>query len=412
MVQEAGSKSLAPEPFEEKGPVIEVAIFFDGTNNDRNRDRPKGCDTNVSKLYDLFDHDDKTRFKLYFEGVGTKSTFSIDKYSGGFSGTGAQNRIDRATKALKDLIARFPKSEFKVSIFGFSRGAATSMAFVNHLFSVQNVPVLESGKTGADAKPFSWPFEKIWFMGLFDAVASFGMPGDDDEGKYDVSLKYSGVRKVVHLVSKHERRALFPLSSIRSAKDAPLPSGFVEITFPGVHADIGGGYQDEDATVISKGEGLSENVHVRSTFSKHDYLSRVPGWAMYDAAKSAGLTMHEIAENPDEADEATFAKLITQGGAKNAGFKTFRQIKATTEPIDIALNNLAIPPQLCSLWDTRNNPGHLSALTESTHPDYARTVEPFIHDSFSKDHSPDLKKMGTLLGKEIEPRTIFFRGRP
>jgi hypothetical protein len=35
-----------------------------------------------------------------------------------------------------------------------------------------------------------------------------------------------------------------------------------------------------------------------------------------------------------------------------------------------------------------------------------------MHDSFSKDHNPDIKKAGQLFGKDISPRTIYFRGRP
>ena len=50
-----------------------VGIFFDGTDNNMDRDKPKGAHTNVVRLYDAFPDDGfKGRFyKVYVPGVGT-----------------------------------------------------------------------------------------------------------------------------------------------------------------------------------------------------------------------------------------------------------------------------------------------------------------------------------------------------
>ena len=50
-----------------------VGIFFDGTDNNMERDKPKGTHTNVVRLYDAYPDDGfKGRFyKIYAPGVGT-----------------------------------------------------------------------------------------------------------------------------------------------------------------------------------------------------------------------------------------------------------------------------------------------------------------------------------------------------
>jgi len=47
----------------------------------------------------------------------------------------------------------------------------------------------------------------------------------------------------VHLTAAHEHRRNFALNSLQS-RDGSLPANFREISLPGVHSDIGGGYGD------------------------------------------------------------------------------------------------------------------------------------------------------------------------
>ncbi len=55
------------------GHQIFVGVFFDGTDNNMDRDKPRGAQTNVVRLYDAYPQDTfKDRFyKVYVPGVGT-----------------------------------------------------------------------------------------------------------------------------------------------------------------------------------------------------------------------------------------------------------------------------------------------------------------------------------------------------
>ncbi|MBK0004868.1 DUF2235 domain-containing protein, partial [Erwinia sp. S38] len=49
----------------------------------------------------------------------------------------------------------------------------------------------------------------------------------------------------VHLVSSHEQRLCFPLDSIRRP-NGQYPASSVEVVYPGMHSDLGGGYPPGD----------------------------------------------------------------------------------------------------------------------------------------------------------------------
>ena len=100
---------------------------------------------------------------------------------------------------------------------------------------------------------YAIPYQ-VNFMGLFDTVASVGLP-DSTRATLDVGLfagheAFAGngamdippqVRFCRHAFSIHEQRMSFPLDSIRKGKSYP---GGVreEVPYPGVHSDVGGGY--------------------------------------------------------------------------------------------------------------------------------------------------------------------------
>lgn len=52
---------------------LNVAIFFDGTNNNMDRDKPKFSHTNIARLYNAYNSDKTTGYdRIYIPGVGTK----------------------------------------------------------------------------------------------------------------------------------------------------------------------------------------------------------------------------------------------------------------------------------------------------------------------------------------------------
>lgn len=51
---------------------INIGFFFDGTNNNMERDIPSKSETNISRLYSIYNGDTKIGYnRLYIPGVGT-----------------------------------------------------------------------------------------------------------------------------------------------------------------------------------------------------------------------------------------------------------------------------------------------------------------------------------------------------
>ncbi|MDW5416706.1 DUF2235 domain-containing protein [Iodobacter sp. CM08] len=157
----------------------------------------------------------------------------------------------------------------RISVFGFSRGAAEARAFCNWLLNAYG------GGVGGIAL-------SIDFLGLFDTVASVGIaratPGADGHYAWatEQNLRVSsGVKRCVHLVAAHEVRASFPLDSVGSG------SNLKEVVYPGVHSDIGGGYlPDDQGRATGKGSAGDQKK-----------ISQITLAQMYREALMAGVPM-------------------------------------------------------------------------------------------------------------------------
>ncbi|WP_297575286.1 DUF2235 domain-containing protein [uncultured Deefgea sp.] len=148
---------------------------------------------------------------------------------------------DFFVQSLKSLEAALTPSDRKkvrtlrISIFGFSRGAAEARAFANRL---QKLAPNHLG---------GMPYQ-IDFLGIFDTVASVGLanltPRSDGHMAWahpDALKIPSSVRRCVHLVAAHEVRRCFPLDALGNSSNRCL-----EVVYPGVHSDVGGGYPPRD----------------------------------------------------------------------------------------------------------------------------------------------------------------------
>lgn len=148
----------------------------------------------------------------------------------------------------------------KLYVYGFSRGAAAARAFVNWL----NLLLSRSEATPTlvlnDLKlPVS-----VEYLGLLDTVVSVGLadisPGVTGHmGWGDGSQELPRgnlLKRCLHIVASHEQRLSFPLESIRG-EDGTYPENSVEVIYPGVHSDQGGGYPPGD-----QGKALSQDSRV------------------------------------------------------------------------------------------------------------------------------------------------------
>ena len=137
---------------------------------------------------------------------------------------------------LQHLMALVPGADpVRIDLVGYSRGAALARHFANQVAAQvrQGRFWTWDNQLGAITQCVD-----LRFLGVFDTVAQFGVLGRDN-GAFDFTLDPAW-RGVAHAVALHERRAWFPLVSLREG-DQDLEPGVLERGFIGAHGDIGGG---------------------------------------------------------------------------------------------------------------------------------------------------------------------------
>lgn len=327
-------------------PTLHITLFFDGTNNNDAednlwRDSKKHTHTNVARLFNAALHEPNNGiFKSYIPGVGTpfpqigEPLYSTEgkALAEGFNQrcvwgyTRVLNAVynaiasdktrslipdDADAQRLCDAGARDNMQGFKepvhrlgvahrqavdesawprtvkqiwINVIGFSRGAAGARAFVHKLVN-EWAP---GGRLGDQTGKYALPYQ-VNFMGLFDTVASVGLP---DSGRSVANFSWidghSGfaskgglavpdqVQFCVHAFSIHEQRMSFPLDSISQGGSDPGDCRH-EIAYPGVHSDVGGGYAPGDQGKARHGDSSK--------------LSQIPLHDMYIAALKYGVPL-------------------------------------------------------------------------------------------------------------------------
>jgi hypothetical protein len=215
---------------------------------------------------------------------------------------GSHNRYEEFSKQLKKLekqlrLALAPAQPtepkllgIKLYVYGFSRGAAEARAFVRWLSELLPKPTAEGKKPEQclainDLKlPLS-----VEFLGLLDTVASVGvahiaplaeghMAWADGTQELPDEETYGGlVKRCVHLIASHEQRLCFPMDSIRRS-NGKYPVNSVEVVYPGMHSDLGGGYPPGDQ---GKANGVNDGL----------VLSQIALHEMYAAAFEYGAPL-------------------------------------------------------------------------------------------------------------------------
>jgi len=286
---------------------LKIALFFDGTGNNKDADEADQKWSNIARLFDSArDEPANGIYARYISGVGTPLNRSEPWWKiarardssllGGSMGWGADSRLESGDMDMTDTLrhaleissnragqevkAIYDKNQNKgfdelnqalsnhrliksieLSVFGFSRGAALARAFINRLLKqCRN----ENGQLTYQSYPITFRF-----LGILDTVASFGLPAKNDFKDVDLWLP-AELQQCVHYVSAHELRYSFPVDLIRQGNS--YPANWREEVFPGVHSDVGGGYKPGD-------QGRS------------DTLARVPLCEMFREATLAGARL-------------------------------------------------------------------------------------------------------------------------
>ncbi len=89
----------------------------------------------------------------------------------------------------------------------------------------------------------------IRFIGVWDVVGQFGLPGRLINAGHDLSMPPNAI-SCYHAMALDERRLLFPLTRLRG-KHADDTECLLEVWFRGVHSDVGGGNGNAGLNYIS-----------------------------------------------------------------------------------------------------------------------------------------------------------------
>ena len=184
------------------------------------------------------------------------------------------------TKLDQRIRPKVPKA--LLYIFGFSRGAVEARAFCYWLQDV-----LEDGLFAGI------PIE-VRFMGLFDSVASVGLPDSvaqtmpvpgfiaDGHAAWAAEIVKplpDFVKQTVHYIAAHELRMNFPLTRVKG-------TNVTEVLYPGVHSDVGGGYAPAAQGKCDAGQAA--------------LLSQIPLFHMYRTALLASVPFKRYVEMDDQ----------------------------------------------------------------------------------------------------------------
>lgn len=332
--------------------VVNISLYFDGTGNNDKVDHPLKRWSNPSRMFRSAARMMSLKgnsFAFYIAGVGTeyngeatKWSRGEDKFTGeGFGGGGTrrteygkrnvngalrQALLDKAVKInvitqeyaeknkatqLADIKKTLGKYDLvrviNLSVFGFSRGAALARAFVNDFLKHQ-CTVGKDGKTYYNGYPV-----RIRFLGLFDTVASFGLPSLNVDTPFNEKnlVVPDCVERCVHFVAAHELRFSFPVDIIR--KGGQYRANWTERVYPGVHSDVGGGYEP-------KIQGISNNY------------SRIPMRKMMNEAAKSGVRLMDYDELEDDSG-VTFDELYAVLPDTESRFAAY--IAAVKPPVEV-----------------------------------------------------------------------------
>jgi len=244
-----------------------IVVCCDGTDNEIATDS-----TNVLRLFRMLERDEG-QVAYYDGGVGTlvdPAAISVfRKYLSRRLDAAIGLRVRENAMAAYRFLARTYQDGDRIYFFGFSRGAYTVRAVAGLIHFLGLVrPELEN------LAPLAWavyaneasvytvsrrfaggnrfqrcfgviPKPKIHFVGVWDTVSSFGwfwnfqtLPHTADN---------PSISHIRHALAIDERRVCFPANLFFPRQEQQAHCK--QVWFAGVHADVGGGYPEKEATL-------------------------------------------------------------------------------------------------------------------------------------------------------------------
>ncbi len=275
-----------------------LIVCCDGTWNE------PGDDTNVVKMFRALlpsDADGHVQVVYYDAGVGS-GALPGEKLLAGVTGYGISRNIQEAYR----FIANNYESDTRIYCFGFSRGAYTVRAlgglvrFAGLLTKtdLEKLPwVYALYRTHPDERPHHRHYRQveeilsrvreagrnpsIYFMGVWDTVGALGVPtpllGEISRkwwvGFFDVSA--DNIDYAYHAIAIDERRGPFKPSIWSNAWSGCRE--LKQVWFPGVHANVGGGYADSGLSDVAFG-WMARMARERGLAFDQTYMRQQCGW--------------------------------------------------------------------------------------------------------------------------------------
>lgn len=254
-----------------------LVICCDGTNNEFGIEN-----TNVVRLIQSLSRDATIQRIYYDPGVGTLPLPGpitrvgqwVSKVAGLAFGAGLIGKVERAYRFLIDN----HRDGDAIYLFGFSRGAYTVrvlaallhtygllapghnnlLPYVMKQFGAARRQLDKDGPKaeawwrvcnefrGTFARPLAGSSDRrmpVHFLGAWDTVSSVGWIWDP--ATYPFTARNPSIAKVRHAIALDERRAFFRTNRFLPTDGQDL----VELWFPGVHSDVGGGYPETEGAL-------------------------------------------------------------------------------------------------------------------------------------------------------------------
>lgn len=276
-----------------------IVICCDGTNNQFGSEN-----TNIVRLMQSIERGPTLQISYYDPGVGTlplpglltRATQRLSEIAGLAFAAGF---TDKVAMAYRFLMAHYRPGD-KIYLFGFSRGAYTVrvLASLLHMYGLLSpsgenlLPYIMRQLSASRSAKLLKQQDEFWalcdefretfarptdhslhrrfpvhFLGAWDTVATIGWVWNPETFLFSASNP--SVLRVRHAIAVDERRAFYRQNRFRLNTPG---QDLLELWFPGVHSDVGGGYPADEGG-----------------------LWRIPFSWMVDEAKAAGLLFDEAA---------------------------------------------------------------------------------------------------------------------
>jgi uncharacterized protein (DUF2235 family) len=255
-----------------------IVICCDGTANEFAKDN-----TNVVKLYATLVHGHAAQCTYYQPGIGTREApgalTPLARKVTRVLGMAMGSYLEVDIRDAYVFLMRTYEPGDKVFFFGFSRGAYTVRAVAsllrmygllrpgNEALVPYAIRMMMTIRKARDKDPVKYKqtiddyfalagqFKSTmarecrpWFVGVWDTVSSVGwvenplkLPYSADNGDIEIGR---------HAMAIDEKRAFFRSNLWKPGKDPKEthgPKDLLQVWFPGVHCDVGGGYPETES---------------------------------------------------------------------------------------------------------------------------------------------------------------------